>query len=291
SKSPPLPQATRSPREHLLHHFDDPPSAQADDSPPPEESQPTQHDDPLDPPYHEDDGEIPYPEPDSHQMLLPPQNFNPFFTLIEDTTTGEHYHPYVHYVFADDDPVIMTAAAMRSLGLDDTKYLPETSPESGEHEEQEEQRRRRQQQSEQDPSQAGDDEDDDERDRVHDSPHVESPLPPPIPGVKERYIVVDVGADGHEILDAQSLSSEWQITSANVRTAPSFDEEAPDQGYMLRIEGVEIGGKGKGKAKGEPGEGKLKDARDASQGDIFAALEGLIKGVEIGLDVAGKIRG
>ncbi|ORY17400.1 hypothetical protein BCR34DRAFT_468230, partial [Clohesyomyces aquaticus] len=215
------------------------------------------------------DDEIPYPEPSSQQTLLPPPNFSPFFALVEDATTNEHYHPYVHYVFADDDPVIVTAAAMRSLGLDDTKYLPQHTPEGEE---------------------AHPEGEDNDGEGV-----VESPLPPPIPGAKERYLIVDVGADGHTILDAQSMSAEWQITKADVRQAPSFDEESAEQGYMLRIEGVEVPrkakGKGKGKGKGEHGETRLKEARDKANGDVFGALDKLVGGVDKGLEVAGKIGG
>jgi hypothetical protein len=264
-KSPDLPQTAHSPRSPPLPHFDDPP-----DEPP----------EPDDPPFDaEADDEIPYPEPSSEQTLLPPANFNPFFTLIEDSTSGEHYHPYVHYVFADDDPVIVTAAAMRSLGLDDTQYLPQTTPDGDEPK-----------------SHAGSDggaggEGEGEGDTQ--DGHVESPLPPPIPGVAERYMIVDVAADGHTIVDAQSLSSDWQITSANVRAAPSFDEESPEHGYMLRIEGVEVPGRNKGKAKGGggPGEAKLEEAREKANGDVFVALDGLVKGVESRLEIAGKIVG
>jgi hypothetical protein len=258
-KSPLISQNAWSPRSPALPHFDDHPAPQAT----------LQEVDPPLFPEPDDENEIPYPEPGSEQTLLPPPNFNPFFTLIEDSTSGEHYHPYVHYVFADDDPVIMTAAAMRGLGLDDTEYLPQTTPP------QEEERRYN---------------DDGEEEQQSDG-QVESPLPPPIPGVKERYMIIDVAADGHTIVDAQSLSSEWQITNTTVRTAPSFDEGSPDHGYMLRIEGVEIPSKNKGKAKGQPGESKLRDARDRSQGDVFAALDGLVKGIEGGLEVAGKIVG
>jgi hypothetical protein len=213
----------------------------------------------------DDDDDVPYPEPSFEQPLLPPPNFRPFFTLIEDTTSGEHYHPYTHYVFADDDPTIITAASMRGLGLDDTKYLPQDAPGGGE--------RRRNQGSEEGDEQA--------------SP-VESPLPPPIPGVKEHYLIIDVAADGRTIADAQSLSSEWQITETDVRTAPSFDEDAPDQGYMLRIQGVEIPRKSKG--KGQAGLDRLNEARD-QQADIFDALDGLVQGIEGGLETAGKISG
>lgn len=256
SKPPPSLRSANSPRSPALPQFEDLPE---DDVPEEQQPQPQPGDAP-------DDDEIPYPEPSSEQTLLPPPNFRPFFTLVEDSTSGEHYHPYVHYVFADDDPVIVTAASMRGMGLDDTRYLPHDALED--HEE------------DQDP--AGE-----ERDH-HDSP-VESPLPPPIPGVKEHYLIVDVGTDGRTVVDAQSFSSEWQITNASVRTAPSFDESLPDQGFMLRIEGVEIPGKKKGKGKGLPGDNILSEARERNQGDVFAALDELMESIEGSLAVAGKI--
>lgn len=48
-------------------------------------------------------------------QLLPPTNFRPFFTLIEDTETGEHYHPAVHYIFSDDDPDTLTSSIIDTL--------------------------------------------------------------------------------------------------------------------------------------------------------------------------------
>lgn len=255
SKSPPPRRSVNSPRSPALQQFEDPP---AED--PPEEQQPQPEEAPV-------DDEIPYPEPSSEQTLLPPPNFRPFFALVEDSTSGEHYHPYVHYVFADDDPIIVTAASMRGMGLDDTNYLPHDAPEGHDEQDQE-----------------------GEEEGGHDSP-VESPLPPPIPGVKEHYLIVDVGADGRTVVDAQSLSSSWQITNALTRTAPSFDESSPDQGLMLRIEGVEIPGKKKSKGKGQPGDNMLNEARERSQGDIFVALDGLVEGIEGSLAVASKITG
>lgn len=47
--------------------------------------------------------------------LLPPPDFKPFFTLIEDSVTGDHHHPTVHYLFADDDQDILTAAALETI--------------------------------------------------------------------------------------------------------------------------------------------------------------------------------
>jgi hypothetical protein len=151
------------------------------------------------------------------------------------------------------------------MGLDDTQYLPHDTPQGHDG-----------------LDQVG------EEEAGHDSP-VESPLPPPIPGVRDHYLIVDVAADGRTVVDAQSLSSSWQITNASTRTAPSFDETAPDQGLMLRIEGVEIPNKKKGKGRGQPGDAILSEARERSQGDMFTALDGLVEGVDGSLEVAGKI--
>jgi hypothetical protein len=261
SRSPPGLHVAHSPRSPPPSHFDDVPP---EEPPVEQQQQQQQQEDAL------DEDEIPYPEPSSEQTILPPPNFRPFFTLVQDSTSGEHFHPFVHYVFADDDPILVTAASMRSLGLDDTRFLPhdelepEPDAEDGHH-----------------------NLDDEEGSDRH--VPVESPLPPPIPGVREHYLMLDIGTDGRTVVDAQSLSSEWQITDASVRTAPSFDESEPDQGFMLRIEGIEIPGKNKGKAKGQPGDTLLNDARERSQGDIFGALDGLLERIEGGLQIAGKI--
>jgi len=160
---------------------------------------------------------------------------------------------------------------MRSLGLDESRYLPANTPEH-EHER---------------PLDSSDQEE-----ALHNEEEaVNSPLPPPVPGAKERYVIIDVGGDGHTIVNAQSLSADWQIVNTSVRPAPSFDEDAEGAGLMLRIEGVEIPKKNKGKNKGEPGEIKLKEAREKGDGDVFKALDGLVKGVEGGLNVAAKVKG
>jgi hypothetical protein len=253
SRSPPVPRTAQSPRSPPRHLFDDPP-----DEDPPED---LHHED------AEDDDGIPYPEISSEQTLLPPPNFSPFFTLIEDSTSGEHHHPFVHYVFADDDPDIVTAASMRGLGLDDTKYMSHDAQEGGDRQ----------------VPHGGISEDGEE------SP-VDSPLPPPIPGVREHYLIIDLGADGRTVVDAQSLSPEWQITDTSIGTAPSFDETSPDQGYMLRIEGIEIPSKHRGKGKAQAVD-KLSEAREKSQGDLFEALDSLVQDIEGGLGLAAKIAG
>ncbi|KAG8625158.1 hypothetical protein KVT40_006909 [Elsinoe batatas] len=48
-------------------------------------------------------------------LLLPPAHFHPFFTLVEDAQTGEHFHPAVHYIFSDDDPDTLTSSIIDTL--------------------------------------------------------------------------------------------------------------------------------------------------------------------------------
>ena len=67
---------------------------------------------------HTDEG-APYPEPSKEAELLPPPDFKPFFTLISpsasDGEADEHVHPTVHYLFSDDDPEILTSAALGAI--------------------------------------------------------------------------------------------------------------------------------------------------------------------------------
>ncbi|KAJ5273772.1 hypothetical protein N7478_008897 [Penicillium angulare] len=104
------------------------------------------------------------PAVEAHDISAASQhpNFHPFFTLVEDQQTGEYHHPTVHYIFSDDDTDIITAAALRSLesqqdALSSSKreqlQEEETAPLTGE------------------------------------KPVL---LPPPIPGVRDNYLVLDV---------------------------------------------------------------------------------------------------
>lgn len=59
--------------------------------------------------------EVPqYQEPQPEHLEAPP-DFRPFFTMIEDTESGDQYHPSVHYIFADDDQDILTDAALTAI--------------------------------------------------------------------------------------------------------------------------------------------------------------------------------
>lgn len=131
------------------------------------------------------DDEIPYPEPES-DSLLPPPDFKPFFTLIEDPTTVDHYHPTVHYLFADDDQEILTAAALETISNN----------------------------------------------------QLQDPLERP---EDERFVIVDMNADGREVVGISSLSPDWQTLKTKVTQAPSWGDESRtgDRGLMLRISGQE----------------------------------------------------
>ena len=66
-----------------------------------------------------------YHEP-APEELVPPADFRPFFTLIEDPDTGEHHHPTVHYVFSNDDTEVLTSAVLEAIDAegDDSHSTP-----------------------------------------------------------------------------------------------------------------------------------------------------------------------
>ncbi|KAF2484150.1 hypothetical protein BDY17DRAFT_295101 [Neohortaea acidophila] len=57
----------------------------------------------------------------------------------------------------------------------------------------------------------------------------------------ERYVIVDVAADGKSVVSAASLSADWQAVRAELAPAPSFGEEASGgaRGLMLKVSGQE----------------------------------------------------
>jgi hypothetical protein len=67
---------------------------------------------------------------------------------------------------------------------------------------------------------------------------------------EERVIIVDINETGDGVKSASSLSKDWQVLSASVSSAPTFDSSPQDQdsqnqnvqerGLMLRIEGVGV---------------------------------------------------
>lgn len=76
---------------------------------------------------------------------------------------------------------------------------------------------------------------------------------------EERYIIVDLDSTGTRVVGAHSMAHDWQIISAEIGPAPSWEGEGG--GKMLKIEGVD-------------------EAQEEGEGG-FVGLEGL-------LDVYGK---
>jgi hypothetical protein len=167
----------------------------------------------------------------SRQQNQPPQPFQPFFTLIEDSINHEHFHPTVHYIFADDEADIITEAALRSLR--------QTQPGVPED----------------DTSQALAGEENAESDERY--------LPPSQNNVREHYLVLDVQlpstapsagveASGsgnvsagsttssiatYEVTNAYCMSADWQVLRTGITQAPTIGDTEGDDGLMLRIEG------------------------------------------------------
>ncbi|KAL0264604.1 hypothetical protein SLS55_000554 [Diplodia seriata] len=244
----------------------------------------------------------------SSQPLLPPANFSPFFTLVEDAGTGEHHHPAVHYVFSDDDPDLHTAVFMRALG--DTTTTAPPSPTTTRH-----------------------------HPHHHIVDHLEPHeaggggvggqggaaaagggghiLPPPTPGVRERYVVVDLTPDGQAVAGATSLSRSWQVVGTSIGPAPSFGEDSGNEAdgiggsggvggaLLLKVEGTDMGGGGGGggnrgtaAAAQQQQQGNetviaagLTEARKAAGDDLVGGLEELLRRFDGGVDVLGKIVG
>lgn len=163
-----------------------------------------------------DSGGLLYPEPDQDAPLLPPSDFRPFFTLVEDDT-GEHHHPNVHYVFADDDPDILTSAALETL-----------------------------------------------QESKHES------------RVEQRFVILDLAADGTELVSATSLSPDWQAVQTKLTAAPSWgghDGKSADKGMMLTISGREARKEGAGKDKIRKGDiDALLKAFDEHMGSLDGVL-------------------
>ncbi|KPI39762.1 uncharacterized protein AB675_3543 [Cyphellophora attinorum] len=176
--------------------------------------------------------------------------FQPFFTLIEDTSTREHFHPTVHYIFADDEADIVTEAALRSLDTNRPRDSEDSATASA---------------ASQPTAQRPAREEDEAR------PY----FPAARSDVKEHYIVLDVqpvaqapvsspqlgpaeastsasasanvsnnsstnplSPPPYEVANAYSTSADWQVLRSSISQAPTLGENtAAEEGLMLRIEG------------------------------------------------------
>ncbi|KAE8141582.1 hypothetical protein BDV38DRAFT_278936 [Aspergillus pseudotamarii] len=204
-----------------------------------------------------------------HEISASHPPFQPFFTLIEDASTSEYYHPTVHYIFSDDDTDIVTEAALRSLEPEQN-----TLPHGGKGTS-----RATRDQLPQEQGEGAEEEDELSNERK------ESLLPPATPGVRDNYIILDmdmltpdamqhmntapeqdvsVGSPGTQsavpqqqqdfqnhhqhsqkfaVTSAYSLTPTWQVLNTQLVPAPTFEnnpsgEHAPNGALMLKIQGT-----------------------------------------------------
>lgn len=173
------------------------------------------HDDPQpgDPQDHpdSDDEEDDYPVIEGEgdevpaQSLLPPPSFEPLFALVTEPQSNITHHPSVYYVFSDDAENEREGSDVATIAA--IKALEHDYPPANE---------------------AGDPQDDDLSD-------------------EERYIILDLEPTNTEdnlglrLKNITSLSPSWAITSADLRPAPTFDEDVDTSGaLMLKLEGIEL---------------------------------------------------
>lgn len=150
-----------------------------------------------------------------------PETFNPFFTLIENTTTGEFHHPHVYYLFSDDadnpdhshGPENLTHTLLRCL---EPRHAAKHKSSSG---------------------YAREDGDADTSYVAESTPNVSA---------SERFVILDLAKDGQGVESAKSLSPEWQVSGTGITEAPTFAErpQTADSGtqeqaaMMLKIRGA-----------------------------------------------------
>ncbi|CAG8042156.1 unnamed protein product [Penicillium nalgiovense] len=140
-----------------------------------------------------------HPEEGQEQHLSQP-TFQPFFTLIEDAHTSDYYHPTVHYIFSDDDTDIVTEAAIRSLAaqqeaLSDSKKDRIAQIQASSIQ-------------------------DETKDSSHPDLAKSTLLPPPVPGIRENYVILDIEPSPH--------------TPEAAQTSPVTEQVAPGKGGGTR---------------------------------------------------------
>ena len=178
-------------------------------------------------PVEPEAGALPSSEGDDRPVVP----FNPFFTLIEDTTTSEHFHPTVHYIFSDDDTEVLTEVSLEALSLPASSHSNDLASSGADASTQPHPTPQR-------PGNRG------SQLSQRDSQHQRASVNNNNSNTRERYLIVDIGPTGDTVTSVRSFSSSWQPLGATISKAPTWEaEEVPktDQaaGLMLRIEGVQ----------------------------------------------------
>ena len=170
-------------------------------------------------------------------------SLQPFFILVQDTTTGDHYHPTAHYLFIDDDEDFLTEATLKALEqLDATEVLDEPGLEK------------------------------DSRGKFSVARSADRCL--------LLDLSFDVEGSGVTVRNAQCLSSEWQIDTTHLSEAPTLNEKDNhgDSGLMLKVEGSSRGLHDLQVPEGSADE--LTETFRARLLDIRSVMNAMKKGVE-----------
>lgn len=146
----------------------------------------------------------------------PTSNFKPFFTLVEDTNSSDYHHPTVHYIFSDDDTEIITEASIRALETGQVSPPAQnTQQHGGSIEDTTSSSEMKNQQSS----------------SLLDRPSL---LPPPVPGAKERFILLDVeptathgGVGGAPSSTPETLAGTSAGTATTTISSPSPAQKMP----------------------------------------------------------------
>ncbi|OJD15839.1 hypothetical protein AJ78_03936 [Emergomyces pasteurianus Ep9510] len=171
------------------------------------------------PPAHSEDY-IPPRQPnraddgDSNQedLHIPPSHqptFRPFFSLIQDAHSSEYHHPTVHYIFSDDDTDLVTEAALRAL--EDSQGSNSLRSSSNAH------LRWREEVG---------------ADQETEALAKASSLPPPVPGVQEHYLVLDIQPSQFENTlnlpaETSNINTEGDPANSPPTPPPSITNEGP----------------------------------------------------------------
>ncbi|KFY25033.1 hypothetical protein V491_01924 [Pseudogymnoascus sp. VKM F-3775] len=156
--------------------------------------------------------------PEPAMSSRPP--FAPFFTLVDDATTSTTHHPInVRYIFSDDDDQDLTDDYLAALSGPSPNSSSITHSDSS------------------NPSLASSSR------HQQRGAHTGDPKEP-----EHRTIILDLDATGTTVTAAHSLSPSWQVLSASITKAPTWesgrptaeadDAEAGAARFMLRLEGT-----------------------------------------------------
>lgn len=97
----------------------------------------------------------------------------------------------------------------------------------------------------------------------------------------DRYVVVDIAADGKSVTSVSSISSDWQALKTSIAQAPSWGEDnaSVDRGLMLKISG---------RQNGKAGALKENKRRQEAAGNIDELVKSYEEGLEGLEDILGR---